>query len=136
MVFQSFNLLLPKLTLGKKTVRPPRVLQGHPPARARQEAEALAGGGGSSARQGDKYSHQVAGGEMQRAAIARPYNQPAVIRPTSPRENRIPSPRPKYWNSSHTCTTNGQTIILGRSHARSREPAAHRALRARWPAAA
>ncbi len=84
-VFQSFNLL-PLLTL-KENVALPRVLQGTPYDLAQQEAARWLGEVGLSARLNHK-PHQVSGGEMQRAAIARALiNQPAVILADEPTGN-------------------------------------------------
>jgi ABC-type lipoprotein export system ATPase subunit len=84
-VFQSFNLL-PLLTL-EENVALPRVLQGHAYHQAQQEATRWLGEVGLSARR-DHKPHQVSGGEMQRAAIARALiNQPAVILADEPTGN-------------------------------------------------
>ncbi len=84
-VFQSFNLL-PLLTLWEN-VALPRVLQGAAYDQARQEAARWLTEVGLGARLGHK-PHQVSGGEMQRAAIARALiNQPAVILADEPTGN-------------------------------------------------
>jgi ABC-type lipoprotein export system ATPase subunit len=84
-VFQSFNLL-PLLTL-EENVALPRVLQGAAYDQAQQEADRWLGEVGLSARRNHK-PHQVSGGEMQRAAIARALiNQPAVILADEPTGN-------------------------------------------------
>jgi len=84
-VFQSFNLL-PLLTL-EENVALPRVLQGAPYEECRQEASRWLEEVGLSHRRGHK-PHQVSGGEMQRAAIARALmNQPAVILADEPTGN-------------------------------------------------
>jgi ABC-type lipoprotein export system ATPase subunit len=84
-VFQSFNLL-PLLTL-EENVALPRVLQGASYNLARQEAVRWLGEVGLSTRR-DHKPHQVSGGEMQRAAIARALiNQPAVILADEPTGN-------------------------------------------------
>ncbi|MGB8990711.1 MAG: ABC transporter ATP-binding protein [Desulfobaccales bacterium] len=84
-VFQSFNLL-PLLTLWEN-VALPRVLQGAAYDQARQEAARWLAEVGLGARLGHK-PHQVSGGEMQRAAIARALiNQPAVILADEPTGN-------------------------------------------------
>jgi len=84
-VFQSFNLL-PLLTL-EENVALPRVLQGSAYHQAQQEAARWLGEVGLSARR-DHKPHQVSGGEMQRAAIARALiNQPAVILADEPTGN-------------------------------------------------
>jgi ABC-type lipoprotein export system ATPase subunit len=84
-VFQSFNLL-PLLTL-EDNVALPRVLQGAAYAQAQQEAAHWLGEVGLSARCNHK-PHQVSGGEMQRAALARALiNQPAVILADEPTGN-------------------------------------------------
>ncbi|MFI5355329.1 MAG: ABC transporter ATP-binding protein, partial [Desulfobaccales bacterium] len=67
-VFQSFNLL-PLLTLVEN-VALPRVLRGAPYPQAREEARRWLTEVGL-ARRLDHKPHQVSGGEMQRAAIAR-----------------------------------------------------------------
>jgi ABC-type lipoprotein export system ATPase subunit len=84
-VFQSFNLL-PLLTL-LENVALPRVLQGAAYDQAQQEAVRWLAEVGLGARLGHK-PHQVSGGEMQRAAIARALiNQPAVILADEPTGN-------------------------------------------------
>jgi ABC-type lipoprotein export system ATPase subunit len=84
-VFQSFNLL-PLLTL-EENVALPRVLQGAAYHQAQLEATRWLGEVGLSARR-DHKPHQVSGGEMQRAAIARALiNQPAVILADEPTGN-------------------------------------------------
>jgi ABC-type lipoprotein export system ATPase subunit len=84
-VFQSFNLL-PLLSL-LENVALPRVLQGAAYDQARQEAVQWLDEVGLRARLGHK-PHQVSGGEMQRAAIARALiNHPAVILADEPTGN-------------------------------------------------
>jgi ABC-type lipoprotein export system ATPase subunit len=84
-VFQSFNLL-PLLTL-EENVALPRVLQGSPYETAREEADHWLEEVGLSPRRRHK-PHQVSGGEMQRAAIARALiNRPAVILADEPTGN-------------------------------------------------
>jgi ABC-type lipoprotein export system ATPase subunit len=84
-VFQSFNLL-PLLTL-EENVALPRVLQGAPYEAAREEANHWLEEVGLSPRRRHK-PHQVSGGEMQRAAIARALiNRPAVILADEPTGN-------------------------------------------------
>jgi ABC-type lipoprotein export system ATPase subunit len=84
-VFQSFNLL-PLLSL-EENVALPRVLQGAPYEQAQREAARWLGEVGLSDRREHK-PHQVSGGEMQRAAIARALiNQPAVILADEPTGN-------------------------------------------------
>lgn len=84
-VFQSFNLL-PLLTL-EENVALPRVLQGVSYNQAQQEAAKWLGEVGLGARR-DHKPHQVSGGELQRASIARALiNQPAVILADEPTGN-------------------------------------------------
>jgi len=84
-VFQSFNLL-PLLTL-EENVALPRVLKGIAPASARQEAVRWLEEVGLGARRRHK-PHQVSGGEMQRAAIARALvNRPELILADEPTGN-------------------------------------------------
>lgn len=84
-VFQSFNLL-PLLTL-EENVALPRVLQGIPYARAREEACHWLEQVELGPRRQHK-PHQVSGGEMQRAAIARALiNRPAVLLADEPTGN-------------------------------------------------
>ena len=84
-VFQSFNLL-PLLTL-EENVALPRVLQGAAYDQAQQEAAHWLGEVGLSGRR-DHKPHQVSGGEMQRAAIARALiNSPAVVLADEPTGN-------------------------------------------------
>ena len=84
-VFQSFNLL-PLLTLAEN-VALPRVLRGAPYPQAREEARRWLTEVGLAARLEHK-PHQVSGGEMQRAAIARALiNDPAVVLADEPTGN-------------------------------------------------
>jgi ABC-type lipoprotein export system ATPase subunit len=84
-VFQSFNLL-PLLTL-EENVALPRALQGASYDQAQQEASHWLAEVGLEGRRGHK-PHQVSGGEMQRAAIARALiNQPAVVLADEPTGN-------------------------------------------------
>ncbi len=84
-VFQSFNLL-PLLTL-EENVALPRVLQGAPYPQAHEEAIHWLAEVGLEPRRRHK-PHQVSGGEMQRAAIARALiNRPAVILADEPTGN-------------------------------------------------
>jgi ABC-type lipoprotein export system ATPase subunit len=84
-VFQSFNLL-PLLTL-EENVALPRVLQGTPYAQASLEARQWLSEVGLEERRQHK-PHQVSGGEMQRAAIARALiNRPAVLLADEPTGN-------------------------------------------------
>jgi ABC-type lipoprotein export system ATPase subunit len=84
-VFQSFNLL-PLLTLVEN-VALPRVLQGVAYPQARGEAGRWLAEVGLAARL-DHKPHQVSGGEMQRAAIARALiNDPAVVLADEPTGN-------------------------------------------------
>jgi ABC-type lipoprotein export system ATPase subunit len=84
-VFQSFNLL-PLLTL-EENVALPRALQGVPFAQAQEEAAHWLERVGLTARRHHK-PHQVSGGEMQRAAIARALiNRPAVVLADEPTGN-------------------------------------------------
>ncbi|MEW6387961.1 MAG: ABC transporter ATP-binding protein [Thermodesulfobacteriota bacterium] len=84
-VFQSFNLL-PLLTL-EENVALPRVLQGAPYHKAREEACHWLAEVGLTPRRQHK-PHQVSGGEMQRAAIARALiNRPAVLLADEPTGN-------------------------------------------------
>jgi putative ABC transport system ATP-binding protein len=84
-VFQSFNLL-PLLTL-EENVALPRALQGIPFDQACQEASHWLDRVGLLTRRHHK-PHQVSGGEMQRAAIARALiNQPAVLLADEPTGN-------------------------------------------------
>jgi len=84
-VFQSFNLL-PLLTL-EENVALPRALQGIPFSQAQEEAGHWLAQVGLAARRHHK-PHQVSGGEMQRAAIARALiNRPAVVLADEPTGN-------------------------------------------------
>ena len=84
-VFQSFNLL-PLLTLAEN-VALPRVLRGAPYPQAREEARRWLTEVGLARRE-DHKPHQVSGGEMQRAAIARALiNDPAVVLADEPTGN-------------------------------------------------
>ena len=126
-VFQSFNLL-PLLTL-EENVALPRVLQGASYDQARQEAADWLGRVGLSGRR-DHKPHQVSGGEMQRAAIARALmNQPAVILADEPTGNLDSVTAAQILELfSHLHRQWGKTIILV-SHAPEAGSAADRVLR-------
>ena len=84
-VFQSFNLL-PLLTL-QENVALPRALQGSSFQQALEEADHWLAHVGLAQRRFHK-PHQVSGGEMQRAAIARALiNRPAVVLADEPTGN-------------------------------------------------
>jgi putative ABC transport system ATP-binding protein len=126
-VFQSFNLL-PLLTL-EENVALPRVLQGASYDQAQREAARLLDEVGLSSRR-DHKPHQVSGGEMQRAAIARALvNQPAVIladEPTGNLDSVTAAQILKLFSHLHRQLNN--TIILV-SHAPEAGQAADRVLR-------
>ena len=126
-VFQSFNLL-PLLTL-EENVALPRVLQGAAYDQAQQEAAQWLGEVGLSARR-DHKPHQVSGGEMQRAAIARALiNQPAVILADEPTGNLDSVTAAQILELfSHLHRQWRKTIILV-SHAPEAGQAADRVLR-------
>jgi putative ABC transport system ATP-binding protein len=126
-VFQSFNLL-PLLTL-EENVALPRVLQGASYDQARQEAADWLGRVGLSGRR-DHKPHQVSGGEMQRAAIARALmNQPAVILADEPTGNLDSVTTAQIMELfSHLHRQWGKTIVLV-SHAPEAGSAADRVLR-------
>ena len=126
-VFQSFNLL-PLLTL-EENVALPRVLQGASYGQAQQEAANWLGEVGLSGRR-DHKPHQVSGGEMQRAAIARALiNQPAVILADEPTGNLDSVTAAQILALfSHLHRQWGKTIILV-SHAPEAGQAADRVLR-------
>jgi putative ABC transport system ATP-binding protein len=126
-VFQSFNLL-PLLSL-EDNVALPRVLQGRPYEQAQPEAARWLGEVGLSSRRHHK-PHQVSGGEMQRAAIARALiNQPAVILADEPTGNLDSVTAAQILELlSHLNQRWGKTIILV-SHAPEAGQAAGRVLR-------
>jgi ABC-type lipoprotein export system ATPase subunit len=126
-VFQSFNLL-PLLTL-EENVALPRVLQGAAYHLARQEAARWLGEVGLSSRR-DHKPHQVSGGEMQRAAVARALiNQPAVILADEPTGNLDSVTAAQILELfSHLHRQWQKTIILV-SHALEAGQAADRVLR-------
>jgi ABC-type lipoprotein export system ATPase subunit len=126
-VFQSFNLL-PLLSL-EENVALPRVLQGAPYPQAQREAAHWLAEVGLSARRSHK-PHQVSGGEMQRAAIARALmNQPAVILADEPTGNLDSVTTAQILELfSHLNRRWAKTIILV-SHAPEAGQAAHRLLR-------
>jgi ABC-type lipoprotein export system ATPase subunit len=126
-VFQSFNLL-PLLTL-EENVALPRVLQGAAYEKAQPEAAHWLAEVGLSARRAHK-PHQVSGGEMQRAAIARALmNQPAVILADEPTGNLDSVTTAEILELfSHLHRQWRKTIILV-SHAPEAGQAADRVLR-------
>jgi ABC-type lipoprotein export system ATPase subunit len=126
-VFQSFNLL-PLLNL-EENVALPRVLQGTAYHQAQNEAAHLLGEVGLSARRHHK-PHQVSGGEMQRAAIARALiNEPAVILADEPTGNLDSATAAQILELfSHLHHHWRKTIILV-SHAPEAGQAADRVLR-------
>jgi ABC-type lipoprotein export system ATPase subunit len=126
-VFQSFNLL-PLLTL-EENVALPRVLQGASYEQAQREAAQWLAEVDLSPRRGHK-PHQVSGGEMQRAAIARALiNQPAVVLADEPTGNLDSVTAAQILQLfSHLNRRWGKTIILV-SHAPEAGQAAHRVLR-------
>jgi putative ABC transport system ATP-binding protein len=126
-VFQSFNLL-PLLTL-EENVALPRVLQGASYDQAQQEAADWLRQVGLSGRRGHK-PHQVSGGEMQRAAIARALmNQPAVILADEPTGNLDSVTTAQILELfAHLHRQWGKTIVLV-SHAPEAGSAADRVLR-------
>ena len=69
MVFQAFNLF-PHMTVLDNVARPPVIVQGLPPAEAREQARRLLDKVGLLERAG-LYPEQLSGGQQQRAAIAR-----------------------------------------------------------------
>ncbi|MFZ5448677.1 MAG: ABC transporter ATP-binding protein [Thermodesulfobacteriota bacterium] len=126
-VFQSFNLL-PLLTL-EENVALPRVLQGASYLEAQREAAQWLREVGLSGRREHK-PHQVSGGEMQRAAIARALiNQPAVILADEPTGNLDSVTADQILELfSHLHRQWRKTIILV-SHAPEAGQAANRILR-------
>lgn len=126
-VFQTFNLL-PLLTL-EENVALPRVLQGAPYAQARQEAVAWLEEVGLGGRLRHK-PHQVSGGEMQRAAIARALvNQPGVILADEPTGNLDSATAAQILELFSRLNREwGKTVILV-SHAPEAGNFAHRVIR-------
>jgi ABC-type lipoprotein export system ATPase subunit len=126
-VFQTFNLL-PLLTL-EENVALPRVLQGAPYAQARQEAVAWLEEVGLGGRLRHK-PHQVSGGEMQRAAIARALvNQPGVILADEPTGNLDSATAAQILEIFSRLNREwGKTVILV-SHAPEAGNFAHRVIR-------
>lgn len=126
-VFQSFNLL-PLLSL-EDNVALPRVLQGAHYAQAQREAAQWLEEVGLNNRRRHK-PHQVSGGEMQRAAIARALmNQPAVILADEPTGNLDSGTAAQILDLfSHLNRRWAKTIILV-SHAPEAGQAADRVFR-------
>ena len=126
-VFQSFNLL-PLLTLVEN-VALPRVLQGVAYPQARGEAGRWLAEVGLAARL-DHKPHQVSGGEMQRAAIARALiNDPEVVLADEPTGNLDSATTAQILQLfSHLHRQWQKTVILV-SHAPEAGNAADRVLR-------
>jgi ABC-type lipoprotein export system ATPase subunit len=110
-VFQSFNLL-PLLTI-EENVALPRVLQGISHAPALAEARDWLTAVGLSDRSAHK-PHQVSGGEMQRAAIARAFiNRPAVLLADEPTGNLDSATSSQIMELfAHLHREWGQTVVL------------------------
>ena len=126
-VFQSFNLL-PLLSLVEN-VALPRVLRGATFRQARGEAERWLAEVGLAERM-DHKPHQVSGGEMQRAAIARALiNDPAVILADEPTGNLDSASAAQILQLfSHLHRQWRKTVVLV-SHAPEAGAAADRVLR-------
>ncbi|MDD2904550.1 MAG: ABC transporter ATP-binding protein [Syntrophales bacterium] len=110
-VFQSFNLL-PLLTL-EENVALPRVLQDISYSQAREEAALWLRQVELSHRR-DHKPHQVSGGEMQRAAIARALiNRPAVLLADEPTGNLDSATAAQILELFARLHRNwGQTVVL------------------------
>jgi putative ABC transport system ATP-binding protein len=110
-VFQSFNLL-PLLTL-EENVALPRVLQGRAYGQAREEAVHWLEEVELSPRRAHK-PHQISGGEMQRAAIARALiNRPAVLLADEPTGNLDSTTAAQILELFARLHRNwGQTVVL------------------------
>jgi len=110
-VFQSFNLL-PLLTL-EENVALPRVLQGMAYSQAREEAAQWLEEVELTPRRSHK-PHQVSGGEMQRAAIARALiNRPAVLLADEPTGNLDSATAAQILELFSRLHRNwGQTVVL------------------------
>ena len=126
-VFQSFNLL-PLLSLVEN-VALPRVLRGATFPQARGEAQRWLAEVGLEGRL-DHKPHQVSGGEMQRAAIARALiNDPAVILADEPTGNLDSATAAQILQLfSHLHRHWRKTVVLV-SHAPEAGAAADRVLR-------
>jgi ABC-type lipoprotein export system ATPase subunit len=126
-VFQSFNLL-PLLTL-EENVALPRMLQGLSPAPALAEAREWLKAVGLTDRAAHK-PHQVSGGEMQRAAIARAFiNRPAVLLADEPTGNLDSATSSQIMELfAHLHREWGQTVVLV-SHAPEAAASAARVVR-------
>ena len=123
-VFQSFNLLA-LLTL-EENVALPRVLQGLAYSQAREEAVHWLQEVDLAHRRSHK-PHQVSGGEMQRAAIARALiNRPAVLLADEPTGNLDHATSAQILELFARLNRDwGQTVILV-SHAVEAAAFAHR----------
>ncbi len=110
-VFQTFNLL-PLLTL-EENVALPRVLQGVSYAKAAREARDWLAEMGLANRLLHK-PHQVSGGEMQRAALARALiNRPAVLLADEPTGNLDHATSRKVMELfARLHARGGQTIVM------------------------
>jgi len=110
-VFQSFNLL-PLLTL-EENVALPRALQGVSFPQAREEAAFWLESVDLTPRRHHK-PHQVSGGEMQRAAIARALiNRPAVLLADEPTGNLDSATSARILEIfARLQQEEGQTIVL------------------------
>ncbi len=126
-VFQSFNLL-PLLNLVEN-VALPRALQGVPHSQARGEAARWLVEVGLGARLEHK-PHQVSGGEMQRAAIARALiNSPAVILADEPTGNLDSATTAQILRLFSELNRQWQKTVVLVSHAPEAGAAAQRVLK-------
>jgi ABC-type lipoprotein export system ATPase subunit len=110
-VFQFFNLL-PTLTLRENAALP-LALAGTPAKAHREAAGALLAELGL-AEQADRYPHQVSGGQMQRAAIARAIiHGPALVLADEPTGNLDSATGRTILDLlERICKERGQTILM------------------------
>jgi len=126
-VFQSFNLL-PLLTL-EENVALPRVLQGAPYGQAREEARHWLEEVGLTSRRRHK-PHQVSGGEMQRAAIARALiNRPGAVLADEPTGNLDSATAARIFELFSRLHRKYQQTVVLVSHAAEAGSSADRVLR-------
>jgi putative ABC transport system ATP-binding protein len=128
-VFQFFNLL-PTLTV-EENVRMPGLLQNRPAGETEQRCAELLAAVGMEHRAGHRL-HQLSGGEMQRAALARALlMKPRVLLADEPTGNLDSEASAKVVNLLREIGAAQGTTIVMVTHSREVASAAHRLIEMR-----